>query len=315
MTSVLAPCLVVKGTGTTIDSTLVMGVVNTSPDSFSDAGQLIGLAQQRRRVDELVQAGAHIIDIGGQSAITGRPETRDVDESALVQPLVEWMQDAYPDTLISVDTYKPLVARRAVDAGADIINDVSGLRYPEIAEICAESGAALVVMHTKARPKQALRDSNAYADVADEVLEFLERTMGAAVALGVARESIIIDPGPDFAKTPHQTIALLRRIGEFRRFSRPLLLALSRKDFLGAITGRSPLARDAATVAAIAHIVATPGNIVRVHDVAAAVDAVRTVEALTGRHDIPVDYVLPDAIRHEPSSEESVDAATSTPHH
>jgi dihydropteroate synthase len=132
------------------------------------------------------------------------------------------------------------------------------------------------------------------------VRDFLAERLEHVVELGLPRESVILDPGPDFTKTPHQTVEVLRAIDAVRDLGRPVLLALSRKDFLGAITGRSPRGRDAATAAAIAFFAARPGNIVRVHDVAAARDAVATVEVLAGLRDIPRDYLLPDAIRHEP---------------
>jgi dihydropteroate synthase len=298
---VTAPRLLVKGDVISVAGTLVMGVVNASPESFSDAGRYSSLAQRLDLAAGIVEAGADIVDIGGQSAITGQPELLDRDESARVTPIVEWVRGAYPDVRISVDTYKPLVARDVLAAGADIINDVSGLLYADLAGLCADAGAALVIMHTKARPKQRLQDANAYRNVTEEVSEFLAQKIAQAVDLGLPRESIIVDPGPDFAKTPHQTLALLRQIAEFRRFGRPLLLALSRKDFLGAILDKSPRGRDAGTTAAIAHFAAAGGNIVRVHNVEAAVDAIRTIDALVGRIDIPVDYLLPDAIRHEPA--------------
>lgn len=293
------PQLRLPGRNITIDSTLVMGVVNASPESFSDAGRYGSLEDRLARAAEVIELGADILDIGGQSAITEQPETADTEELARVGPIVEWVRDKYPHTIISVDTYKPLVARETLAAGADIINDVSGLRYPEVAASCAAAGAALVVMHTKAAPKHRLQDAGAYHDVTAETLAFLDAKLDEAMALGVPRESLIVDPGPDFTKTPHQTIALLRRAGEFRRYGRPLLLALSRKDFLGAILGKPPLQRDAGTVAALAHLAATPGNIARVHDVVAARDAIRTIEVLTGRADVPADYLLPDELRHQ----------------
>jgi dihydropteroate synthase len=298
---VAAPRLRVKGDVLSVEGTLVMGVVNASPESFSDAGRYSTLQQRLERAAEIVEAGADIVDIGGQSAITGQPELFDEEESSRVTPIVEWVSRTYPDVRISVDTYKPLVVRDVLAAGADIINDVSGLLYPDVAGLCADAGAALVIMHTKARPKQRLQDANAYDDVTEEVSAFLEQKIAQAIELGLPRESIIVDPGPDFAKTPHQTLALLRRITEFRRFGRPLLLALSRKDFLGAILDKPPRGRDAGTTAAIAHFAADGGNIVRVHNVESALDAIRTVDALVGRIDIPTDYLLPDAIRHEPT--------------
>lgn len=294
------PTLRVRGTDRLIDTTWVMGVVNASPESFSDAGRFSTLSSQIELAATLIEAGADVIDVGGQSAVTGAPETDADLESERVTPLVEWIRGNYPDVLVSVDTYKPQVVEASLLAGADIINDVSGLLYPDVAAQCARHGAALVVMHTAAPPKVRKQDTTLYVDISAEVRSFLTMKLDEAVALGVPRESIILDPGPDFAKTPHQTLTLLRKIEDIRELGRPLLLALSRKDFLGAITGRSPRARGAATDAALAHFATTPGGIVRVHDVAAAVDVIATVEALTGRREVAVDYTLPDEIRHEP---------------
>ena len=289
----------VKGTSLAVEGTLVMGVVNASPDSFSD-GRATDLAAQQARCDELVAAGADVIDIGGQSAITNRPEVDPEVEAALVVPLVEWMVRTHPDVLVSVDTYKPPVVDAVLDAGASIVNDVSGLLYPEIVSSVVQHDAAMVIMHTAAKPKVRRQDPALYSDVVGEVRDFLIQRLERVVALGLPRESVILDPGPDFTKTPHQTVELLRSIDAVRDLGRPVLLALSRKDFLGAITGRSPRGRDAATAAAIAFFAGRPGNIVRVHDAAAARDAVATIEVLAGLRDIPRDYLLPDAIRHEP---------------
>ncbi|MGI9136154.1 MAG: dihydropteroate synthase [Candidatus Nanopelagicales bacterium] len=296
------PILRVRGADRTIDTTLVMGVINASPESFSDAGRFSTLDSQLELAETLIAAGADVLDVGGQSAITGVPEIDAHIEIERVIPIVEWIRSNYPAVLMSVDTYKPRVVEASLAAGADIINDVSGLRYPEVAKMCAHSGAALVVMHTAAPPKVRKQDANLYGDIGVEVRDFLKEKADEAVALGIPRESLILDPGPDFAKTPHQTLALLREIDGVRELGRPLLLALSRKDFLGAITGRSPRARGAATDAALAHFAAVPGGIARVHDVAAAVDVIATIEALNGRREIPVDYLLPDEIRHEPQS-------------
>ncbi len=294
------PTLRVRGVDRLIDTTLVMGVVNASPESFSDAGSFSTLDSRLELAATLIEEGADVLDIGGQSAITGVPEIDADLENERVIPIVEWIRATYPDVLISIDTYKPRVVEASLAAGADIINDVSGLLYPEVAALCARSGAALVVMHTAAPPKVRKQDADLYGDIGAEVRDFLTMKSDEAVALGVPRESIILDPGPDFAKTPHQTLTLLQEIAGVRALGRPMLLALSRKDFLGAITGRSPRAREAATDAAIAHFAAVPGGIVRVHDVAAALDVIATVEALNGLRDIAVDYVLPDEIRHEP---------------
>lgn len=290
--------LLVHGRIHPVDRMLVMGVVNASPESFSDATVDTSTRTRTDLAARLVDEGADVIDVGGQSAITNQPEVDAELERERVLPIVDWLVKERPEVLVSVDTYKPLVVRAVLDAGAHIVNDVSGLQYPEVAGLCAEAGAALVVMHTRARPKQRLQDADLYADVTVDVVQFLTERMRLAVAQGLDERALIVDPGPDFTKTPAQTIAMLRRLDEVRALGRPVLLALSRKDFLGAITGKSPRGRDAATHAALAYFAAQPG-IVRVHDVAEARDVIATVEVLSGRTDVPEDYLLPDAIRHE----------------
>lgn len=296
---VTAPTLLVRGREQVVDRTLVMGVVNASPESFSDAGRYAGLEERLALCDALVAAGADIIDVGGQSAITNRPEVEAEQEIERVVPIVEHLAARHPDVLISVDTYKPAVAEAALAAGAAILNDVSGLRHPEVVDSCVRHQAALVVMHTAAAPLVRLQQQDLYDDVVAEVVGFLGERVDLAMARGLKREAIIVDPGPDFTKTPHQTVAVLRGMAEVRALGRPVLLALSRKDFLGAITGRSPRGRDAATHAALAHFATTPGAIVRVHDVAAARDVIATAETLAGLRDVDPDYLLPNEIRHE----------------
>ena len=299
----MTPTLRLRGQERVIDTTLVMGVVNASPESFSDGGRFHTIHAQRDHAASLIEAGADIVDIGGQSAVTNQPELEAEHELERVLPLVEWVRATYPGTLISIDTYKPLVASATLAAGADIVNDVSGLRNPELATLCATHGAALVIMHTAAPPKVRRQDPALYADVSLEVRDFLAERMAVATDAGLPLTSTIVDPGPDFTKTPKQTIDLLRDLAPVRALERPLLLALSRKDFLGAITGRTPAQRDAATMAAIAHVAATPGNIVRVHDVAAALDVIAVVETLAGRRDVAADYVLSDDLRYERSGD------------
>jgi dihydropteroate synthase len=295
------PTLLIRGRNLVVDGTLIMGVVNASPESFSDAAQYQSLQQRIDLCGELVAAGADIIDIGGQSAITNQPEIDPAQEIERVIPIIEWLYASHPDVMISVDTYKPLVAQAALGAGASILNDVSGLAYPEVVDACVAAGSALVIMHTRARPKVRLQDPNFYDDVVSDVTGFLSSKIDNVVAAGLSRDSIIVDPGPDFAKTPFQTVSILRRIEEIRSLGRPVLLALSRKDFLGAILERSPRGRDHGTLAAIAHFAATPGNIVRVHNVAATRDVLRTIDVLTGRRNLEPDYLLPDNLRYEPN--------------
>jgi dihydropteroate synthase len=291
--------LLVKEREFVVDGTLVMGVVNTSPESFSNTGESSTFDSQLEHCAALVAAGADIIDVGGQSAITNRPELDAGEEIERVVPIISWLNKHHPGVLVSVDTYKPRVVEAALDAGAAIVNDVSGLANPEIVDACVRHRAALVVMHTRARPKVRLQRPDLYEDVARDVVEFLAQRTSVALERGLAREAVILDPGPDFTKTPHQTVEVLRRIADVRALGRPLLLALSRKDFLGAITGRRPRGRDAATHAAIAYFASTPGNIVRVHDVATARDVIRTVEVLAGLSQLDPNYLLPDELRYE----------------
>ncbi len=277
----------------------LMGVVNASPDSFSDAGRDATLEAQLEHARTLAADGADLLDVGGESAVTNRPPLEAREEIARVVPLIEQMAAAL-DTPISVDTYKPEVAEAAIAAGAVLVNDVSGLRDPALADVCARTGAGLVVMHTRAAPKQRLQDPDRYPDVLADVVAFLQERIDLALERGVAREQIVVDPGPDFAKTPAQTVALLRRVEALHALGRPLLLAVSRKDFVGALTGRSPAERGAGTLAALAHGADAGGHVFRVHDVAAARDFLAVHAALRGDADGVPD--LPDALRHESST-------------
>jgi dihydropteroate synthase len=275
----------------------LMGIVNASPDSFSDAGAYPDLDARVQRARELLAAGADIIDVGGESGITLRPPVAVAEEIARVVPLIERITGEL-GALVSVDTYKPAVAEAAIAAGAVVVNDVSGLRDPELAAVCARTGAALVLMHTRAAPKQRLQDPALYDDVVADVLAFLADRMAAALAAGVREEQLILDPGPDFAKTPAQTIAVLGRLEELHALGRPLLLAVSRKDFVGALTGRAPGDRLAGTLAALGHGVDAGAHVLRVHDVAAAADFLAVRAALRGEAQVDPGLALSDAIRH-----------------
>jgi dihydropteroate synthase len=274
-----------------------MGIVNASPDSFSDAGEHPDLDARVALARALLDAGADIIDVGGESGITLRPPVAVAEEIARVVPLIERIAGEL-GARVSVDTYKPAVAEAAIAAGALVVNDVSGLRDPALADVCARTGAALVVMHTRAAPKQRLQDPALYDDIVADVKRFLAERMQVALEHGVAPEQLILDPGPDFAKTPAQTIALLRRLGELHALGRPLLLAASRKDFVGALTGRGPRERLAGTLAAIGHGVDAGAHILRVHDVADAADFLTVRAALRGELEVDRELALDDAIRH-----------------
>ena len=275
----------------------LMGIVNASPDSFSDAGDHPDLETRVELARELLAAGADILDVGGESGITLRPAVAVEEEIERVVPLIARLAGEL-GAVVSVDTYKPAVAAAAVAAGAVIVNDVSGLRDPELADVCADTGAALVLMHTRAAPKQRLQDPDLYDDVTADVVRFLSERIELARSRGVREEQLILDPGPDFAKTPAQTIALLRRLGELHALRRPLLLAVSRKDFVGALTGRGPRERGPGTLAAIAHGVDAGAQILRVHDVAAVADFLTVRAALRGARAVDPGLALSDEIRH-----------------
>lgn len=296
------PTLVVCGRTVDLSEPLLMGIVNATPDSFSDAGEHPDAEARVARAVELVEQGATVVDVGGQSGITGVPEVAADEEIARVLPVVAGIRSACPDVLISVDTYKPPVVEAVLAAGAAIVNDVSGLLYPDVADLCATAGAGLVIMHNRSKPKERLTDPLLYDDVATDVVEFLVDRSKEASARGVPRESLILDPGPDFAKTPHQTVQVLRDLDRLRALGRPLLLALSRKDFLGAITRRRPRQRLAGTLAAVGRL-AQPGTILRVHDVDAVADYLAVASVLSGQVDLPPDTALPPHLRREPRSD------------
>jgi dihydropteroate synthase len=292
------PPLVVRGRAVDLTEPALMGIVNATPDSFSDGGlhptteARVGLAL------ELAEQGATIIDVGGQSGISGVPEVAVEEEIARVVPVVEGLVAAAPALVVSVDTYRPAVVEAVLAAGAALVNDVSGLLHPEVAELCGAVGAGLVIMHTRARPKHKVLDPDLYDDVTADVVGFLRRRIDAALARGMEPAGIVVDPGPDFAKTPAQTVEVLRGIDKVRALGRPLLLALSRKDFVGAITGRPPRGRLAGTLAAVAAL-ASPGTILRVHDVGAVRDFLAVAAVLNGTTVLPVDARLAENLRWE----------------
>ena len=279
---------------------LLMGIVNASPDSFSDGGRHRTLGERVQLAAELLAAGADILDIGGESASTGRPPAAVEEEIERVVPLIERVASEL-GAIVSVDTYKPAVARAAIAAGASIVNDVSALRDPALAALCAQTGAALVVMHTRAAPRERMQDPDLYGDIVSEVVVFLRERTEVAIAAGISPEQLIVDPGPDFAKTPAQTIRLLADVGRLHELKLPLLMAISRKDFIGALTGRPPRERLAGTLAALAHGVDAGAHIFRVHDVAAASDFLTVRAALAGVHEPGRDLALGEELRYEPS--------------
>jgi dihydropteroate synthase len=273
---------------------LLMGIVNATPDSFSDPGgrdpgELAALGRAQ------VAAGARIVDVGGESGRTDRDAVPVEEEIARAVPVIERL--AAEGLLVSVDTWRAPVARAALEAGAAMVNDVSALSDPGVAEACAEVGAALVVTHTLLEPKQ--KGYPRYDDVVEDVLALLRERAAEAGRRGVGEEQLVLDPGIDLAKTPAQSVELLRRLGELRELGRPLLLAVSRKDFVGALTDRSPAGRDAGTLAALGAAVDGGAAILRVHDVAGARDYLRVRAAVRGEAEVPRDLQLDESLRRE----------------
>jgi dihydropteroate synthase len=274
---------------------LLMGIVNASPESFSDGGSLPNTDAQVEHGLRLVAEGAAIVDVGGESGVTDRAPISAEREIERVVPVVERLAAA--GAAVSIDTWRAAVARAALAAGACMVNDVSGLREPGVAAACAEHGAALVVTHTRAAPK--VKAFPPYRDVVGDVLELLAERLRAVERLGVAREQLVVDPGLDLAKTPAQSVEVLRRLNELRRLGRPTLLAVSRKDFVGALTARPPAARLPGTLAALAAGADAGASLVRVHDVAAASDFLTVRAAVAGSAQIDAGLRLAPELRRQ----------------
>ena len=274
----------------------LMGIVNATPDSFSDDGADRTLEDRVELARTHLAAGAQIIDIGGESGVTNRPPVDPDEEIARVVPLIKRVTGEL-GARVSVDTYKPAVARAAIAAGASIVNDTSGLRDPELADVCAQAGAALILMHTTVAPKRKLLDPSLDDSIVADVRAFLQQRIELALAHGVAFEQLMLDPGPDFAKTPAQTILVLTALASLAELGRPLLLAVSRKDFIGALVQRGPRDRLAGTLAAVAHGVDAGAHVLRVHDVGATADFLTVRAALNGERGTDPELRLADELR------------------
>jgi dihydropteroate synthase len=263
--------------------TLVMGILNVTPDSFSGDGLLTGPDWLDRVVEvgrRMVQDGADLLDVGGESTRPGADPVPLQEELRRVVPAVEALRDAV-DVPISVDTTKAEVARQALRAGADMVNDVSALRQdPDMARVVAEAGCGVVLMHRKGTPKDMQVDPR-YDDVVAEVRDFLEERVRWAERHGIPRDRILVDPGFGFGKRPEHNLQLVRHLRAFREIGCPVLLGPSRKSTIGLILGGLPPAeRVEGTAAVVALAVAYGADVVRVHDVRAMVRVVRVADAL-----------------------------------
>lgn len=261
---------------------LVMGVVNVTPDSFSDGGTLYGdgVDHPRAALDHagrLLGDGADLLDVGGESTRPGADPVAEEEELARVLPVVEGVRR---DAVVSVDTTKPAVARAAVRAGASVVNDVSGARDPALLEVVAETGVAYVLMHARGRPKD-MTSRATYDDVVGEVYEFLTDGLARCVDAGIARERILLDPGLGFAKTPEHNLALLRALRQFRGLGRPVVVGASRKSFLGALLGGAEVDdRLEGSLACAAAAVTAGASVIRAHDVGPTTRVARVAHAI-----------------------------------
>jgi dihydropteroate synthase len=258
---------------------LVMGILNVTPDSFSDGGRFQSLEFAISRAEEMVAQGVDMIDVGGESTRPGSPSVSVQEELHRVMPALYALQGFGKP--LSVDTCKPEVMREAIIAGADMINDINGFRAPGALEAVAGSDCGLCVMHMQGSP-QDMQQAPVYADVVREVIDFLRARVDAMVAAGIARDRICIDPGFGFGKTVEHNFALLRHIGQMQReLGLPVLAGLSRKSMIGAVTGKPVDQRLAGSLAGALACVAHGARIVRVHDVAETVDAIKVWQAAT----------------------------------
>ena len=258
---------------------LLMGILNVTPDSFSDGGLHLQADAALLRARQLVEEGAGMIDVGGESTRPGARTVAASEETARVVPIIRMLKSelAVP---ISVDTRKAVVARAALDAGADVVNDVSALGDPEMASVVAGSGAGMVLMHMRGTPA-TMQENPSYDDVAGEVRDELAESLSAAVAAGIAAERIVIDPGIGFAKNQEHNLRLLSQLSMVRTLGRPQLLGVSRKAFIGALLGGVEPAKRAVGTAAACVIGLLAGvRIFRVHDVAVVREALTVAEAI-----------------------------------
>lgn len=256
----------------------IMGIVNVTPDSFSDGGKFADTELAVAHALQLVEEGADILDIGGESTRPGATPVPLEDELRRVVPVIEQLA-RLTKVPLSIDTYKPQVMQAAIDAGADLINDVRGLQEPGALEVAARSQAGICLMHMQGTPQTMQLDPR-YDDVVTEVRDFLAARMAAAEAAGIGAERIVLDPGFGFGKRTEHNIALLQALPQLLALGRPLLVGLSRKSVLGQLTGGDVSVRLHSSIAASVLSVMKGARIVRVHDVKATADALKVVAAV-----------------------------------
>lgn len=257
-----------------------MGILNVTPDSFSDGGRYTAVESALRHAEGMVSAGAAIIDVGGESTRPGAPAVSEAEELDRVVPVIEAIAREL-DVVISMDTSTPTVMREGARAGAGLINDVRSLRRPCALETAAATDLAICLMHMRGEPG-TMQQAPVYADVAGEVGAFLAEQVARCEAVGISRQRLVLDPGYGFAKTLEHNLELFRRQAELLAFGLPLLVGVSRKSMIGAVTGRPVEGRLAGGLALAALALAKGAQILRVHDVAETVDVVKMITAVEG---------------------------------
>jgi dihydropteroate synthase len=257
----------------------IMGVLNVTPDSFSDGGQFICADAAVAHAQRLAAEGADLVDIGGESTRPGAPAVPEDEEIARVVPVIERLRAMRFPVPISVDTRKPAVALEAIAAGAAMVNDVQALSDPDLAQVVAQAGVPVVLMHIRGTPED-MQTRARYRDVVAEVMHELLEALERARSLGIPPEKTILDPGLGFAKTAEHNLTLLKRLRDFRGLGRPLLVGPSRKSFIGKVTGAAVGDRLPGTLAAVTACVLAGAGFLRVHDVAPARQAARVASAI-----------------------------------
>lgn len=263
------------------ERTLVMGILNATPDSFSDGGQLATVEAAVERAVHMVSAGADILDVGGESTRPGSDPVEASEEIERVIPVIERLVETIPDVPVSIDTRKAVVGAAALEAGASIVNDVTAGSDPEMFGVVASRGAGVVLMHMLGDPR-TMQDDPVYEDVVGDVHAYLDGRIEAAVAAGIDRDRICVDPGIGFGKTLEHNLRLMKDIGAFADLGRPVLVGPSRKRFIGTLLDVEVDERVEGTAAAVAWLSAHGVHVVRVHDVKEMVRVVRVVDAIEG---------------------------------
>ena len=259
--------------------TLIMGILNVTPDSFSDGGLYFDRERAIAHGLELVEEGADIIDVGGESTRPGAAPVPTKEELCRVIPVIEFLRKE-TDVVISIDTYKANVAAAALAAGAGMVNDISALRFDgEMIDVLIRYDVPIVLMHMQGRP-QTMQESPQYNDVVLDIIEFLRERIAAAAAAGISKKRLIIDPGIGFGKLLKHNLEILRRLDEFKDLGRPILIGPSRKSFIGQLTGAPLKERLPGTIASIVLGIIKGAEIVRVHDVREAQQAIQVADAI-----------------------------------